>query len=273
MVRLNGLGAKAFSELLHQLYSVYRCSLAEHLCRAFSDHLDYDLFYYDGSGFTFSRAHPASGRHLVPAAVLVALPGFSGEGSGGALVGTGPWVPPAPPRPTDLSTPYQAVISGRRSRAEAPIVTLVRYGRDFSSRERAWLRLLEPHLAQLHVDGQALTQARRAPEVTTGFPGDVHPSVRARGAGSGETFLPLRGLGLTAREAQVLLWVSRGKTNAEIAIILDISGRTVGKHMEHIAGKLGVETRTSAAVIALERLAAPEGLRWGGPLRAMTKAK
>ncbi|HEY0793079.1 MAG TPA: helix-turn-helix transcriptional regulator, partial [Chthoniobacterales bacterium] len=56
-------------------------------------------------------------------------------------------------------------------------------------------------------------------------------------------------------EAEVLLWVSRGKTNDEIAIILGISNRTVGKHMEHIASKLNVETRTSAAAIALEVLA------------------
>ncbi len=57
--------------------------------------------------------------------------------------------------------------------------------------------------------------------------------------------------GLTAREAEVLGWIARGKTNAEIAIILDAQPATVKKHVEHILEKLGVETRTAAAAIAL----------------------
>ncbi len=52
--------------------------------------------------------------------------------------------------------------------------------------------------------------------------------------------------GLTAREAEVLDWVVAGKTNRDIALILDISPRTVTKHLEHIFVKLGVETRTAA---------------------------
>ncbi len=54
-------------------------------------------------------------------------------------------------------------------------------------------------------------------------------------------------LGLTHREAEVLSWVAQGKTNPEIAILCDISVRTVQKHLEHIYQKLGVETRTAAA--------------------------
>lgn len=54
---------------------------------------------------------------------------------------------------------------------------------------------------------------------------------------------------LTAREAEVLSWVARGKTNVEIGIILGLSDRTVDKHLEHILEKLGVETRTAAAVL------------------------
>jgi DNA-binding CsgD family transcriptional regulator len=57
--------------------------------------------------------------------------------------------------------------------------------------------------------------------------------------------------GLTAREAEVLGWISRGKTNGDIAIILDMRTSTVKKHVEHILVKLGVETRTSAAALAL----------------------
>jgi len=54
--------------------------------------------------------------------------------------------------------------------------------------------------------------------------------------------------GLTAREAEVLDWIARGKTNCEIAIILDMQPATVKKHVEHILAKLGVETRTAAAM-------------------------
>jgi DNA-binding CsgD family transcriptional regulator len=57
--------------------------------------------------------------------------------------------------------------------------------------------------------------------------------------------------GLTAREGEVLGWISRGKTNGEIAIILDMRTSTVKKHVEHILVKLGVETRTGAAAVAL----------------------
>ncbi len=61
-------------------------------------------------------------------------------------------------------------------------------------------------------------------------------------------------LGLTAREAEVLFWVARGKTNPEIATILGIGLTTVKKHLESTFVKLGVENRTSAAAMALERL-------------------
>ncbi|VUZ84201.1 LuxR family two component transcriptional regulator [Candidatus Methylomirabilis lanthanidiphila] len=57
--------------------------------------------------------------------------------------------------------------------------------------------------------------------------------------------------GLTRREVEVLTWVAGGKSNTEIGLILGTSPRTVGKHLEHIFEKLGVETRTAAAVRAL----------------------
>jgi DNA-binding CsgD family transcriptional regulator len=49
------------------------------------------------------------------------------------------------------------------------------------------------------------------------------------------------------------MWISRGKTNKEIGIILDTSPRTVNKHLEHIFEKLGVSTRAAAVAMALER--------------------
>ena len=57
-------------------------------------------------------------------------------------------------------------------------------------------------------------------------------------------------LGLTTREAEVLSWLSKGKTNRDIAQILGLSPRTVDKHLEQIYAKLGVENRTAAAAIA-----------------------
>ena len=58
---------------------------------------------------------------------------------------------------------------------------------------------------------------------------------------------------ITTREAEVLYWLTLGKTNREIGEILDISPRTVNKHLEHVFDKLGVETRTAAASLILTR--------------------
>lgn len=59
-------------------------------------------------------------------------------------------------------------------------------------------------------------------------------------------------LGLTAREGEVLAWLSKGKANRDIAQILGLSPRTVDKHLEQIYAKLGVENRTAAAAIAVK---------------------
>jgi DNA-binding NarL/FixJ family response regulator len=55
---------------------------------------------------------------------------------------------------------------------------------------------------------------------------------------------------LTPREAEVLSWVAKGKTNRDVAEILGMSPRTVNKHLEHVFEKLGVETRAAAAALA-----------------------
>lgn len=59
-------------------------------------------------------------------------------------------------------------------------------------------------------------------------------------------------LGLTLRETEILMWVSRGKTNKEIGLILDSSPRTINKHLEHAFDKLGVTTRAAAVAMALK---------------------
>ncbi|WP_235963384.1 response regulator transcription factor [Marinomonas colpomeniae] len=59
---------------------------------------------------------------------------------------------------------------------------------------------------------------------------------------------------LTCRESEVLTWLAKGKSNAEIAIILSISPHTINAHLAPIFKKLNVENRTSAAITAIEKI-------------------
>jgi DNA-binding CsgD family transcriptional regulator len=59
---------------------------------------------------------------------------------------------------------------------------------------------------------------------------------------------------LTGREAEVLYWLSCGKSNRDIAAILGISLRTADKHLEHVYTKLGVESRSGAAAVSVRAL-------------------
>ena len=64
----------------------------------------------------------------------------------------------------------------------------------------------------------------------------------------------MQAFGLTLRESEVLYWVAKGKTNRDIGDILGSSPATVKKHLERVYEKLGVETRTAAAAMALQRV-------------------
>jgi len=68
---------------------------------------------------------------------------------------------------------------------------------------------------------------------------------------------PLEALGLTPREAEVLLWVAQGKANADIATILGCAENTVKVHLARVFEKLGFENRNAATVRALEVLSSP----------------
>ena len=59
---------------------------------------------------------------------------------------------------------------------------------------------------------------------------------------------------LTQREAEVFYWVTLGKTSRDIGEIVGSSPRTVDKHLEHVFEKLGVETRTAAANLAMSKI-------------------
>lgn len=69
-----------------------------------------------------------------------------------------------------------------------------------------------------------------------------------------ESAKPLEALGLTPREAEVLLWVAQGKSNGDIAIILGCAENTVKVHLARIFEKLGFENRNAAALRAVEIL-------------------
>ena len=95
--------------------------------------------------------------------------------------------------------------------------------------------------------------AREMVVVTPQGDGKFAVAGRLEAAGRGGDSLSerARALGLTGREVEVLGWIREGKSNPEIGIILGISPRTVQKHVEHLLGKLGAETRHAAACQAL----------------------
>lgn len=107
-------------------------------------------------------------------------------------------------------------------------LSLIRTGRDFTERDREMLALLQPHFATAYRTAGAIGGVAA--------PGGVVPY-------DALTF------GLTPREREVGLWMTQGKTNAEIALILGITRRTVEKHVERVFDKLGVMNRASAVLV------------------------
>lgn len=93
-------------------------------------------------------------------------------------------------------------------------------------RDHVMLELLQPHLEL------ACNNARRVTE--------------SRAASRGRS---VDDFGLTPRERDVAHWLAAGKTNAEIARILGASARTIEKHVERVLLKMGVENRTTAALL------------------------
>jgi DNA-binding NarL/FixJ family response regulator len=78
----------------------------------------------------------------------------------------------------------------------------------------------------------------------------LHTIINARLAGVARNEIWPSYVDLNEREIEVLTWVARGKTSAEIAIILGLAKRTVDFHLENARVKLGVRTRTEAVIKA-----------------------
>jgi DNA-binding CsgD family transcriptional regulator len=133
------------------------------------------------------------------------------------------------------------------------LVSLVlnRRGVPFSERDRERLELLRPHLAFLY-----RVACRAAAPAGARAPVQMQPQVPAQPPA-----------GLTPREREVVHWLAHGKTDADIAVQLGTSTRTVHKHLEHVYVKLGVETRTAAVMRALD-LRPPDG----EPMRRVAEA-
>lgn len=105
-------------------------------------------------------------------------------------------------------------------------------GPDFSERDRALLTLLRPHLHQAYMDAE--NRRRPAPQ-------------------------------LTPRHWELLRLVAAGHTNAQIARRLDVTEKTVGKHLENIYTRLQVSSRTAAVTRAFPHGATESAAGHGVP--------
>ena len=125
-------------------------------------------------------------------------------------------------------------------------------GADGAPRATAWLATASPasEAVQPLPDGSRLL----ARHMGAGWFAETMLLLRVAPAGAAPN--RMASVALTPREAEVLSWLAKGKTNRDIADILGMSPRTVNKHLEHIFEKLGVETRTAAAALAGQMQAA-----------------
>jgi DNA-binding response OmpR family regulator/DNA-binding CsgD family transcriptional regulator len=115
----------------------------------------------------------------------------------------------------------------------------------------AWLK--NRASASQGVDYRDLGRDLRLSFVRTTAPGELLFKLSRRSDKENATILRAR-FGLTSRETEVVTWLSRGKSNRDIADILFLSPRTVDKHLEVVFAKLNVENRTAAAALVLDAL-------------------
>ncbi|AKV00260.1 Two-component response regulator [Labilithrix luteola] len=132
---------------------------------------------------------------------------------------------------------------------------LLRDGRPFDRAEKELLGLIQPHLSNGRKLALAVTAAENAP---------LAPELFAA-------------VGFTPRESDVLYWLTRGKSNDEIAKILRMRADSVSRHLHTIYEKMGVEHRVAATIGAVElaRKLRAESLsvRGGGILLTVPRAR
>lgn len=128
---------------------------------------------------------------------------------------------------------YQLLVSLMPSPDGYTTISFNRDKIDFSEEERLLLHFIGPHVVQAHINAESFAKARHAFDA-------LENASRSFAA-----------CGLTYREEDVLGWVAQGKTNGEVARILNIAPGTVKIHLERIYHKLGVDNRTSAALFVI----------------------
>jgi DNA-binding response OmpR family regulator/DNA-binding CsgD family transcriptional regulator len=125
-----------------------------------------------------------------------------------------------------------------------------------------WLRKHTPDARQRGIEPPVLSIAQGASSLTLRLhqqtssddDGDEWMIIMREVSDTGVIEAMSLSLKLTAREAEVLYWVVKGKTNKDIGEILGSSPATAKKHLERVYVKLGVETRTAAAGVAIKRI-------------------
>jgi DNA-binding CsgD family transcriptional regulator len=126
---------------------------------------------------------------------------------------------------------YQVALVMRHAGKQMIGIAANRTLSDFTERERACLAALRSHVVQSYRNGLQVEQVRAA----------ARDAARDAGRPAVDD--------LTQREAEVLHWVSGGKSNDDVARILGISSATVKKHLEHIYDRLAVANRTAAGAL------------------------
>ena len=141
---------------------------------------------------------------------------------------------------------YQLTI-GQRFDDWLVFFAVSRRHRDFDEDERALLTALRPHFIQAYRNAAARSELARLRTAAADCSADAELA-----AGEAAVFALMTRFGLSRREAEVLHQLGQGKSNDEIAEVLGISLSTVKRRLESVFPRLGVTSRTAAALRALK---------------------
>ena len=138
-----------------------------------------------------------------------------------------------------LQTMRSAIVHGIVDERENKNCLYVGFGthESYNTKVRSAMSVVLPYI------DTALRRVAHLPHQNQQRQETVGASVPADASGNTEA---LSAFSLTERESEVLHWVARGKTNPEIAMILEISSFTVKNHMQRVFRKLDVSNRAQA---------------------------